>query len=111
MSERLRVTVFIFAALGMAALFWWSYRNLPPLGDYRGPYGYYITELAVYERHATDTVNAVTYDYRGIDTLGEEYILFASVIGVLLLFRKQPEEKKENKEDSKEIFREDRIRT
>src|SRR5512146_2003879 len=113
MSERLRVTVFIFAALGMAALFWWSYRNLPPLGDYRGPYGYYITELAVYERHATDTVNAVTYDYRGIDTLGEEYILFAVVIGVLLLFRKQPEEKqeKEKKEDSKQIFLEDQVPT
>jgi multicomponent Na+:H+ antiporter subunit B len=113
MSERLRVTVFIFAALGMAALFWWSYRNLPPLGDYRGPYGYYITELAVYERHATDTVNAVTYDYRGIDTLGEEYILFAVVIGVLMLFRKQPEEKqeKEKKEDSKQIFLEDQVPT
>lgn len=114
MSERARVTIFAFSALAMAALFWWSYRNLPPLGDYRGPYGYYITQLAVYERHATDTVNAVTYDYRGIDTLGEEYILFASVIGVLLLFRKQPEEKqrgKKKKEDSNEIFLEDQVPT
>ena len=111
MRERARVTIFAFAALGMAALFFWSYRDLPPVGDYRGPYGYYITQLAVYERHATDTVNAVTYDYRGIDTLGEEFILFASVIGVLMLFRKQPEEEQKNKEDSKEIFREDQILT
>lgn len=91
MRARLRVALFFVSAAGMAALFWWSYRDLPPLGDYRGPYGNYITQLAVYERHATDTVNAITYDYRGIDTLGEEFILFASVIGVLLLFRKQPE--------------------
>ncbi len=90
MRERLRIGVFLVAAAGMAALFWWSYRDLPALGDYRGPYGDYIAHLAVYERHATDTVNAITYDYRGIDTLGEEFILFASVIGVLLLFRKQP---------------------
>jgi multicomponent Na+:H+ antiporter subunit B len=41
----------------------------------------------VYERHATDVVNAINYDYRGFDTLEEEYILFASVVGVLLLFR------------------------
>lgn len=104
--ERVRITVFLIAAVGMAALFAWSYRDLPPLGDYRGPYGYYITQLAVYERHATDTVNAITYDYRGIDTLGEEYILFASVIGVLLLFRKQPEEDESNKDWE---FPEDRI--
>lgn len=106
MRERLRVGLFLVAALGMAALFAWSYRNLPPLGDYRGPYGNYITSLAVYERHATDTVNAVTYDYRGIDTLGEEYILFASVIGVLLLFRRQPEQK-QGKEKSPQDFPED----
>lgn len=104
--ERVRIMVFLIAAVGMAALFAWSYRDLPPLGDYRGPYGYYITQLAVYERHATDTVNAITYDYRGIDTLGEEYILFASVIGVLLLFRKQPEEDESNKDWE---FPEDRI--
>lgn len=111
MTERARVIIFAFAALGMAALFCWSYRDLPPLGDYRGPYGYYITQRAVYERHATDTVNAVTYDYRGIDTLGEEFILFAAVIGVLMLFRKQPEEESKKNEDSKQIFLEDRVPT
>ena len=89
MRARLRSVLFFIVAPAFAALFWWSYRDLPPLGDYRGPYGTYIANLAVYERHATDTVNAITYDYRGLDTLGEEFILFASVIGVLLLFRRQ----------------------
>jgi multicomponent Na+:H+ antiporter subunit B len=98
MRARLRTAVFFIAAAAMAALFWWSYRDLPPVGDYRGPYGDFIARLAVYERHATDTVNAVTYDYRGIDTLGEEFILFASVLGVLLLFRKQPEQEQQNAE-------------
>lgn len=106
MRERIRVPLFLVAAAGLAALFWWSYRDLPPLGDYRGPYGDYIVKLAVYERHATDTVNAITYDYRGLDTLGEEFILFASVVGVLLLFRKQPDD-----EFSREEFPEDEIPT
>ncbi len=110
MREKVRISIFLLAALGFAALFGWSYRNLPPVGDYRRPYGTYITQLAVYERHATDTVNAVTYDYRGIDTLGEEFILFASVVGVLLLFRKQPEQKN-GQETAKQTFQEDQIPT
>lgn len=108
MRARLRVGLFLVAAAGMGALFAWSYRDLPPPGDYRGPYGNYIVQLAVYQRHATDTVNAVTYDYRGIDTLGEEFILFASVIGVLLLFRRQPEQP-QNQDSGQQSFAEDEI--
>jgi multicomponent Na+:H+ antiporter subunit B len=43
----------------------------------------------VYERHATDAVHAINYDYRGFDTLGEEFILFTAVLGVMLLLRRQ----------------------
>lgn len=46
-----------------------------------------MSALSVYQRHATDVVNAIDYDYRGFDTLGEEYILFSSVPGVMLLLR------------------------
>jgi multicomponent Na+:H+ antiporter subunit B len=34
----------------------------------------------------------VVFDYRGFDTLGEEFILFAAVIGVALLLREAREE-------------------
>jgi multicomponent Na+:H+ antiporter subunit B len=99
MSARVRIQLFFVGAIGLAALFVWGYRDLPPLGDYRGPYGDLINSLAVYERHATDVVNAVTYDYRGFDTLGEEFILFASVLGVLLLFRRNKQEAEDRLED------------
>lgn len=79
--------MFLVAAAGLAAVLVSGLRDLPPIGDYRGPYGNVVTQVAVYERHATDIVNAINYDYRGFDTLGEEFILFASVLGVLLLFR------------------------
>ena len=39
----------------------------------------------VAERHATDLVTAVNFDFRGFDTLGEEFILFVSVLGVALI--------------------------
>ena len=97
MSSRGRTVLFLIAALGMASLFAWGLKNLPPLGDYRGPYGYAVTQVAIYERHATDVVNAINYDYRAFDTLGEEFIFFASVMGVLLLFRPSPDEKKGKK--------------
>jgi multicomponent Na+:H+ antiporter subunit B len=37
-------------------------------------------------------VTAVNFDYRGFDTLGEEFIFFAAVLGVVLILRAQPGE-------------------
>ncbi len=87
MTSHARTTLFLTAAAGLAVILTLGLLDLPPMGDYRGPYGYVVTQVAVYERHATDVVNAINYDYRAFDTLGEEFILFASVLGVLLLFR------------------------
>jgi multicomponent Na+:H+ antiporter subunit B len=52
-----------------------------------------INALTVTERHITDAVTAVNFDFRGFDTLGEEYIMFASVLGVAVLLRRQPDER------------------
>jgi multicomponent Na+:H+ antiporter subunit B len=82
-----RMRIFSLAAAAFACLYFLGVRNLPPWGQYRGPYGDVIDSLTVYQRHATDVVNAVDYDYRGFDTMGEEFILFTSVLGVMLLLR------------------------
>ena len=87
MTERHRLLLFLAGACGLAVLYLAGIRNLPPWGQYRGPYGDVLAQLAVFQRHATDTVNAITYDYRGFDTLGEEFILFSAVTGVMLLLR------------------------
>ncbi|MGC2638988.1 MAG: MnhB domain-containing protein [Acidobacteriaceae bacterium] len=100
----MRLGLFAAGALGLAAIYCAGILNLPPWGTYRGPYGDVIAGLAVYERHATDTVNAITYDYRGFDTLGEEFILFSAVTGVMLLLR--PEKKnKQPQQENPESFR------
>jgi multicomponent Na+:H+ antiporter subunit B len=37
----------------------------------------------------TNVVTAVVFDYRGFDTMGEEFILFVAVMGTVLLLRTQ----------------------
>jgi multicomponent Na+:H+ antiporter subunit B len=95
MNRAGRITFFLASGLALLAVLLWGMRNLPPLGDYRGPYGYVLNSVAVYERHATDVVTAVNFDYRGFDTLGEEFILFISVVGGVLLLRRQKGEDKD----------------
>ena len=89
MTDRLRLGIFLVAGPVFLGLYCYAALNLPPWGQYRGPYGDMIARLAVYERHATDTVNAINYDYRGFDTLGEEFILFTAAIGVTMLLRRE----------------------
>jgi multicomponent Na+:H+ antiporter subunit B len=67
---------------------------LPAFGHYRGPYGNVINAQAVPQRHTTNAVAAVNFDYRGFDTIGEEFILFAAVMGVSALLRLQRKEHK-----------------
>ena len=92
MRSRGRLVVFAIGALGVAALLVWGLGGVPDFGHYRGPYGDILNRNAVQERHATNVVNSVTFDYRGIDTAGEEFILFAAVMGVTLLLRRQRQE-------------------
>ncbi|MFL5453714.1 MAG: MnhB domain-containing protein [Myxococcales bacterium] len=87
---------------GLAALFLWGLRGLPRFGSYPGPYGDLLNSVAVGERKATDIVSAVNFDYRAFDTMGEEFILFASVAGAALLLRKIEEEEDESKEESED---------
>jgi multicomponent Na+:H+ antiporter subunit B len=79
--------VFLGGAVGLAVLLGWGMADLPPFGVYRGPYGDVINRSVVPERHTTEAVGAVVLDYRGFDTLGEEFILLTSVAGVALLLR------------------------
>ncbi len=88
MSAGGRLFLFLAAAAGFAAFLLWGLAGLPAFADYRGPYGDLINAVAPAERHLTNMASAVNFDYRGVDTLGEEYILFAAVTGLALLLRK-----------------------
>ena len=99
MNRKSRIALFLLSAIALALVFGLAFAGLPPVGNYRGPYGDVVNAITVPERHVTDTVTAVNFDIRGFDTLGEEFILFASVIGVLMLLRKQENEPRHRHED------------
>jgi multicomponent Na+:H+ antiporter subunit B len=86
-SRTTRRRAFLVAAAVVGGLLVWGMGGLPPVGVYNGPYGLVLNQVAVPERHATNVVAAVTFDYRGVDTMGEEFILFAAVVGVAILLR------------------------
>jgi multicomponent Na+:H+ antiporter subunit B len=86
-SARTRLRVFAVAGAGLLAFLLWSYTGLPDFGDYQGPYGDILNRISIPERQTTAVVTAVNFDFRALDTLGEEFILFAAVIGVASLFR------------------------
>ncbi len=87
MSRTARLGLFAASAAGLAALLLWGVAGLPDFGHYVGPYGYLLNAVAPDERQVTNVVAATVFDYRGFDTLGEEFILFSAAMGVALLLR------------------------
>ena len=83
------MAVFAVGAAGTAALLIWGLAGLPSFGDFDGAYGQQLAHLTVPERHATSAVAVTTFDFRGLDTLVEEFILFTAAVGVLVLLRGQ----------------------
>jgi len=87
MSRRFRTGLFLVGGAGLSALLGWGFAGLPAFGDYHGVYGRLLNRDSLGQTHAMSAIAAVTFDYRGFDTLGEDFILFASVLGVALLLR------------------------
>ncbi|HUJ34774.1 MAG TPA: MnhB domain-containing protein [Solirubrobacteraceae bacterium] len=87
MSARARLLLFGIGAAGFGAVLVVGLAGLPAFGHYQGVYGRVLDGIGVTERHATDLVTALNFDFRAFDTLGEEFILFASVLGVVLILR------------------------
>lgn len=99
MSPAVRRVLFGAGGLVLAAVLAWGISGLPGFGRYPGPYGQVVTRLSVPERNATDVVTAVNLDFRGLDTMGEEFILFISVTAVAVLLRHQRREVEESEEE------------
>ncbi len=87
-----RRRIFLLGGTGLAALLIWGLAGLPDFGSFSPLYGRLMDRLAVPQRSTTDVVTAVNFDYRGFDTLGEEFVLFAAVLGLALLLREARDE-------------------
>jgi multicomponent Na+:H+ antiporter subunit B len=82
----------LVAGAALLALYVWGVAGLPSFGHYHGVYGLTINHVVLAERQVTNAVAALVFDYRAFDTLGEEFILFISVVGVVALVREQRDE-------------------
>ncbi len=73
----------VLAVAGLA----WAMTGVHDFGHGSTRYGRLVGRATVPQRAATNAVVVTTFDFRGFDTLGEEFILFISVIGVSILLR------------------------
>lgn len=87
MSRPVRLGLFLLAGAGLTAVLVIGFAGLPAFGHAQELYGALLNRTELKLRHATDIVTALNFDIRAFDTLGEEFILFASVTGVALLLR------------------------
>ena len=87
MSARARTAMTAASGAVLLVLTILGCAGLPPFGHYPGPYGILLNLVAPHERQIPNIVTAVNFDYRGVDTLGEEYIFFAAVAGIALVLR------------------------
>lgn len=87
MNRSRRLVPLLPALAVVAAVLLWGYTGLPDFGSRLPEYGTAINHVVQGQRHVTNFVAAVMFDYRGMDTLVEEFILFTSVLGLALLLR------------------------
>src|ERR1700748_1314935 len=99
MSRRARLAFFAVPRCGLAGTAGLGLAGLPSFGSQLPAYARMLNELASPQRHVTDVVSAITFDYRGIDTLFEEFILLAAVAGISVLLRPLSDEVRELPED------------
>ena len=78
--------MFVVAGAGLGCLLLLGVLDLPGFGTSFHPYRDAAVPAAV--SHVTaNVISSVNFDLRGLDTLGEETILFASVLGAAVLLR------------------------
>jgi len=87
MTPRVRIAVFALAVLCLLPAFAHVAWHMPPFGAHPLPYGDAINAAGTRERHVTNMISAVNFDYRGFDTLGEEFMLLCAVTGTSILLR------------------------
>ncbi|MFE0331983.1 MnhB domain-containing protein [Streptomyces sp. NPDC058960] len=93
MTPRVRVVVLALGGACLAALLVAACLGLPSFGGSRHPYGDRAVHASL-ARQTANTIASVNFDLRAFDTLGEMSILFASVLGTVVLLRQTRDEKR-----------------
>jgi multicomponent Na+:H+ antiporter subunit B len=86
-TRRARLAFFAVAAAGLAATLGAGLAGLPSFGSQTSAYAAMLNNVAPLQRHVTDVVSAINFDYRGLDTMFEEFILLGAVAGISVILR------------------------
>ena len=90
MSPRTRAALLVVGLAGLGSLLVVALLLAPASGRDAHPYGEAAIQNSVVQRHTPNVVSSINFDQRGFDTLGEEFLLFASVLGAVILLRPSP---------------------
>ena len=93
MTPAQRRWLFLAGGAWPVAFYLWGLLGLAGFGNYPGPYGFVVNRIAVAQTNATGVVSAINFDYRGFDTVGEEFILFAAAAGMSVVLRRLRDER------------------
>ena len=87
MNVRWRLVLLGLACLVLVPCAVSAIRAMPDFGADIAAYGARINAIAPAERHVANMVSAINFDIRGLDTLGEEFMLLAAITGTVVLLR------------------------
>jgi multisubunit Na+/H+ antiporter MnhB subunit len=79
------------AALAVVTLFMvLAITGLPNFGSFeRKHVAMFFLEQGLQKTGSANIVNAIVWDFRGYDTLGEETVLFCAALGVFMIIRRK----------------------
>lgn len=96
---RRRLVAFVPLCAVLAGVLLWGLASMPSFGRPHSAYARYVSEHAASQRHVSNVVTSIVFDYRGWDTLAEELIMFAAVMGTALLLRSTRDVEEERPRD------------
>jgi multicomponent Na+:H+ antiporter subunit B len=88
-TSRRRLVPLLVALATLGVCLGWSVSGLDAFGTFDGAYGQIANRITPHTDSIPEVVTSVTYDMRAFDSLGETFILFASVLGTALLLRER----------------------
>ena len=91
---RLRIVLVAIGGIGVAVLLVLGVHGLRPFGTEVHPYGDRAVAASLHQRTA-NVLASINFDQRGLDTLGEESILFIAALGAVVLLRRLRDEEED----------------
>lgn len=102
MTRQARTAVLLVGLVGLGVLLVAALLAAPRSGRESHPYGDATTQNALQRKNTANVISSINFDQRGFDTLGEEFLLFTSVLGAVVLLRPSPGDKQVELSDAPE---------